>query len=228
MSKSGFRKLSGFRKFVPEMGKAFHFGMTPQQFYDAVIPVRGPRMKVGIEKYLSTPFKGLTTDGNIIPGLFALRPESAPTGEILEAVSALLTRLSPEQKKQVCLPIESREREIWQNSIVRYENFGLRLDEAPSVLQDAAMAVVRASLSAAGYEKTRNLMKLNAFLGDLVGAPRLLGEWCYQLHVFGEPSMIEPWGWQLSGHHLVLTCFILGEQMTLTPTFMGAEPRYVD
>ena len=44
----------------------------------------------------------------------------------------------------------------------------------------------------------------------------------------GEPSATEPWGWQLSGHHLVITCFILGEQMTLTPTFMGAEPRYVD
>jgi hypothetical protein len=183
---------SGFRKFVPEMGKAFHFGMTPQKFYDAVIPVRGERTKAAVQKYLSTPFKGLTTDGNIIPGLFALRPEYAPTREILEVVSALLARLSPEQKKQVCLPIESREREIWQNSIVRYENFGLRLDEAPGVLQEAAMAVVRASLSAAGYEKTRSLMKLNAFLGDLVGAPRLLGEWCYQLHVFGEPSMIEP------------------------------------
>jgi uncharacterized protein DUF3500 len=90
------------------------------------------------------------------------------------------------------------------------------------------MAVVKASLSAAGYEKTRNVMKLNSFLGELVGAPRLLGEWCYQLHIFGEPSMTEPWGWQLSGHHLVITCFILGEQMTLTPTFMGAEPRYVD
>ena len=219
---------SGFRKFVPKMGKAFHFGLPPQQFYDAVISVRGPRMKAGVEKYLSTPFKGLTTDGHVIPGLFALRPESAPTREILEAVSALLARLSPEQKKQVCLPIESREREIWQNSIVRYENFGLRLDVAPGALQEAAMVVVRASLSAAGYEKTRNLMKLNAFLGDLVGAPRLLGEWCYQLHLFGEPSMTEPWGWQLSGHHLVITSFILGEQMTLTPTFMGAEPRYVD
>src|SRR5580658_6486150 len=210
------------------MGKAFHFGMTPQRFYDAVIPVRGERTKVGVEKYLSTPFKGITTDGKIVPGLFALRPECAPTREILEAVSALLTRLSSEQKKQVCLPLESREREIWQNSIVRYEDFGLRLDEAPGDLKEAAMAVVRASLSAAGYEKTRNLMKLNGFLGELVGAPFLLGEWCYQLHMFGEPSATEPWGWQLSGHHLIITCFILGEQMTLTPTFMGAEPRRVD
>ena len=30
------------------------------------------------------------------------------------------------------------------------------------------------------------------------------------------------------GHHLCLTCFIVGTQMTLTPTFMGAEPRYAD
>ena len=63
----------GFRKFVPEMRKAFHFGRTPQQFYDAVIPVRGTRMKAGVEKYLSTPFKGITTDGNIVPGLFAFK-----------------------------------------------------------------------------------------------------------------------------------------------------------
>jgi hypothetical protein len=227
MSKSDFPK-SDFRKFVPEMGKAFHFGMTTQQFYDAVIPDRGPREKAGVEKYLSTPFKGITTDGNIIPGLFTLRPELAPTREILKAASALLAQLSPELRKATCFPLESRERELWQNSIVRYEKFGLRLDEVPSALQEAAMAVVRASLSAAGYAKARNLMKLNAFLGELVGAPRLLSEWSYQLHIFGEPSLTEPWGWQISGHHLIITCFVLGEQMTLTPTFMGAEPRYAD
>jgi hypothetical protein len=219
---------SGFRKFVPEMGKAFHFGMSTQQFFDAVIPARGPGEKAGIEKYLSTPFKGISTDGNIIPGLFALRRESAPTREILKAVSALLAQLTSEQRKTVCLPIESRERELWQNSIARYENFGLRLDEVPENLREAAMAVVKASLSAVGYEKTRNLMKLNAFLGELVGAPRLLGEWSYQLHIFGEPSPTEPWGWQISGHHLIITCFVLGDQMTLTPTFMGAEPSHAD
>ena len=66
---------SDFRRFVPEMGKAVHFGKSTQQFFDAVIPDRGPKEKAGVEKYLSTPFKGITTDGNIIPGLFALRSE---------------------------------------------------------------------------------------------------------------------------------------------------------
>jgi hypothetical protein len=219
---------SDFRRFLPEMGKALHFGKSTQQFFDAVIAVRGPGEKASVEKYLSTPFKGISANGKIIPGLFALRPESAPTREILQAVSVLLAQLSPEQRKAVCLPLESRERELWQNSIARYERFGLRLDEVSATLQEAAMAVLRASLSAAGYEKARNLMKLNAFLGELVGAPRLLGEWSYQLHIFGEPSLTEPWGWQISGHHLIITCFVLGDQMTLTPAFMGAEPRHAD
>ena len=219
---------SDFRRFVPEMGTAPHFGKSTQQFFDAVIPDRGPKERAGVEKYLSTPFKGITTDGNVIPGLFALRSESAPTQEILQAASALLAQLSPEQKEVVCLPLELRERELWQNSIARYERFGLRLDEAPENLRQAAMAVVRASLSAAGYQKARNLMKLNAFLGELVGAPLLLGEWSYQLHIYGEPSATEPWGWQISGHHLIITCFVLGDQMTLTPTFMGAEPNRAD
>lgn len=219
---------SDFRRFVPEVGKAFHFGLTHKQFHDLVLPARGENERKGVEELLSTPFKGVTTNGNIVPGLFTIRPESAPTGEILRAVQALITRLGPEQIKKVCLPLNSRERQLWQNSIVRYEDSGLRLDEVPIDLKQAAMDIIKASLSAAGYSKMRNLMKLNVFLGELVGAPLLLGEWCYQLHIFGVPSATEPWGWQLSGHHLIITCFILGRQMTLTPTFMGAEPNYID
>src|SRR5882757_2813305 len=46
--------------------------------------------------------------------------------------------------------------------------------------------------------------------------------------LFGHPAPTEPWGWQLWGHHLDVLCFILGRQMVLTPTFMGAEPSAAD
>ena len=36
------------------------------------------------------------------------------------------------------------------------------------------MAVLRASLSGKGYDVTRGVMKLNRFLGDLVGGPDVL------------------------------------------------------
>ena len=38
------------------------------------------------------------------------------------------------------------------------------------------------------------------------------------------PSPDEPWGWQIDGHHLNVNCFLLGDQMVMTPTFMGSEP----
>jgi len=95
-------------------------------------------------------------------------------------------------------------------------------------LREAAMAVLRASMSTKGYELSRDVMRLNRFLGDIVGGPAVLGEWSYIFCLFGEPSASEPWGWQFFGHHLVLNCFILGEQMVLTPAFWGAEPSYAD
>ena len=44
----------------------------------------------------------------------------------------------------------------------------------------------------------------------------------------GMPSATEPWGWQLDGHHLVINYFVLGDQVVMTPAFMGAEPASRD
>jgi hypothetical protein len=43
----------------------------------------------------------------------------------------------------------------------------------------------------------------------------------------GGPSDTKPWGWQFDGHHLVINYFILGDQVVMTPTFMGSEPNYI-
>lgn len=54
---------------------------------------------------------------------------------------------------------------------------------------------------------------------------------CHAWHrfggIFGTPSADEPWGWQLDGHHLNINCLLLGDDMVLTPTFMGSEPCQV-
>jgi hypothetical protein len=44
----------------------------------------------------------------------------------------------------------------------------------------------------------------------------------------GTPSATEPWGWQLDGHHLVINYFVLGNQVVMTPTFMGSEPVFAE
>ena len=180
------------------------------------------------DKLLAQPFTGMTTDGTVIPGLFALGPNGAPTEAMMEAAAALLAWLSPEQRARSVFPVDSDQWRRWQNTELYVEDYGLRLEEIPDALRDAVLAVLRASLSARGYAMSRDVMRLNRFLGDLVGGPAVLGEWSYIFCLFGTPSATEPWGWQFFGHHLSLNCFVLGRQMVLSPTFMGAEPAYAD
>ena len=127
----------------------------------------------------------------------------------------------------MCLPVDSEQWRHWQNTELYVEHHGLRLDETGAPIRKAVMAVLRASLSGKGYDITRGVMRLNRFLGDLVGAPSILGEWAYTLCIFGDPHPRQPWGWQLFGHHLCLNCFVLRGQMVLTPAFFGANPAEV-
>jgi len=187
--------MSDYHRFVPPMGKARYFGLTHGQVLDSLPPHRLERWKARLDSLRAGPFRGITTDGQIVPGLFALQDEGAPTAGVLTAVVTLLGLLTPEQLKAVTHPIGSIARRQWVNEVPRYERYGIWLDEVTPAVRSAAMGVLRASLSAAGYEKSRNLMKLNGFLGDLVGAPVALGEFCYQMHIFGAPSAAEPWGW---------------------------------
>jgi hypothetical protein len=32
----------------------------------------------------------------------------------------------------------------------------------------------------------------------------------------GRPSASEPWGWQLDGHHAIISYFVLGDQVVMT------------
>ncbi len=159
------------------------------------------------------------------PGLFSLTPQDAPTPAMVEAANALLSLLTREQRAAMCFPVDSQLWRHWQNTELYVEHHGLRLDENGAAVAHAVMAVVRASLSPKGYDVTSGVMRLNRFLGDLVGGPAVLGEWAYTFCLFGNPSESEPWGWQLFGHHLSLSCFVIGRQMVLSPCFLGAEPE---
>ena len=90
--------------------------------------------------------------------------------------------------------------------------------------ESSALGLLKAALSAKGLEKTRNVMKLNHTIAEMTSNFTEYGEGLYNLVVFGTPSPAEPWGWQLEGHHLIINYFVLGDQVVMTPTFMGSEP----
>jgi hypothetical protein len=218
-----------YRPYLPKPEQSKIAGPTARAHVEA--RRKNPRAQAlleGWKKQLEEPFRGITTDGLPIKDLFTLRPEGAPTQAVIEAVHALLARVPPDLRERMSFPVESTMWRNWQNTEMYFEDYGLRLEEVSPELREAVLNVVRVSMSAEGYERSRNVMRLNAFLGDLVGGPGVLGEWSYNFCLFGAPSASEPWGWQMFGHHLCLSCFLIGTQMVLSPAFWGAEPAYAD
>lgn len=174
------------------------------------------------------PFKGVTRDGSVIPGLYKLEDEGAPTRAAMEAALALLTQFGDRERKQVCYAVDAPEWRIWSNPEFLVNPRGLRLEELSPASRRAILAVIEASLSAEGFDKARGCMHTNAFLGDLCELPQIMNEWSFNFCLFGEPSLSKPWGWNLYGHHLCLNCMFVGGQMVISPTFMGAEPNIID
>jgi hypothetical protein len=173
---------------------------------------------------LAEPFKGITTNGQIIPGLFALRSTGVSTEPVRQAAAAFLASLSPEQRAKTLFPVEDEEWRKWMNPHF-YVRQGVSLAEMSEAQRRAALDLLRSSLSAKGLQQSQNIMRLNHTLGELNGNDfEQYGEGRYWLTLMGEPHATEPWGWQLDGHHLVINYFVLGDQVVMTPTFMGSEP----
>jgi hypothetical protein len=93
---------------------------------------------------------------------------------------------------------------------------------------DAAFALLQASLSAQGLREARGIMRLNGYIAELRDNHDEYGDDLYFLTLMGTPSDTAPWGFQLEGHHLIINYFVLGDQVVMTPTFMGSEPVAVD
>lgn len=105
---------------------------------------------------------------------------------------------------------------------------GLRIEDMSSPLCEAVHALLRASLSPAGYQKTWAVMLTNAFLGELTTLKKVMNTDSYHFCLFGSPSYNKPWGFSIFGHHLCLNVFTLGGEVVIGPFFVGAEPNVID
>ena len=169
-------------------------------------------------------FKGITADGRVVPGLFAIARTGRGTERLAEAAGAYLRSLSPDQRARGSFDVSSPVWRQWCNVHPFLMRHGLCLKELEPPQRVAALALVRESMSAAGFEAARNVMKLNDHVRELTGRAQEYDEWYYWMSIMGAPSESEPWGWQIDGHHLIVNCFVLGDQIVLTPNFMGSEP----
>jgi hypothetical protein len=173
---------------------------------------------------LSEPFRGVTTDGTVKPGLFSIAATGVTTAPVKAAAERFLEGLSPEQREAASFAADDIEWRTWHN-VHRAERQGVSFEDMTEPQRVLAVGLMSASLSAEGVAESVDIMNLNGHLAELLPErAEEYGEHKYWVTVMGEPSMTEPWGWQLDGHHLVINYFVLGDQVVMTPTFMGSEP----
>src|SRR5689334_11230214 len=64
-------------------------------------------------KSLAERFKGVTTDGHVVPDLFAIRKTGVPTAPILEAAQAYVASLNADQRARTCFELQASEWRQW-------------------------------------------------------------------------------------------------------------------
>jgi hypothetical protein len=192
------------------------------------LPERLQQMLEQAERTVTEPFKGITAYGQPVRELFPIRPTGISTQPITDAAKGFLAALGPEQKTRACFPVDGDAWRRWSNIHPYLMRHGVPLEELTPAQRERGLALLQACLSERGFTTVRDVMRLNHFIGEVTGRWDEYGEWLYWLSVMGTPSASEPWGWQIDGHHLIINCFVLGDQLVMTPTFLGSEPVTAD
>lgn len=173
---------------------------------------------------LAEPFKGVRTTEGTVKGLFPIRSTGVTTVPIIAAAKTYLSLLSTPDLIRTQYAVDDPEWRRWfnvDNGI--YVRQGLSMKEMTKQQRKAAWRILETSLSAKGLNLSQSIMKTDRTLSELNGHG-FLDEELYFLTIMGNPDAKEPWGWQLDGHHLVINYYVMGDQVVMTPTFLGAEP----
>jgi hypothetical protein len=174
---------------------------------------------------LAKPFVGVTLNGSAVSGLFPIRTTGVSTEPIRKAAAVFLDSLTPWQRIRTQFSVRDPEWRRWSNvDNGIYVRQGVSLKEMTGAQRDAAMNMMRASLSANGLKLSRKIMKTDQTLREINHDDLSYDEQLYFFTMMDLPSQSEPWGWQIDGHHLIINYFVLGDQVVMSPVFLGGEP----
>jgi Protein of unknown function (DUF3500) len=177
-------------------------------------------------KAVAEPFRGNTTNGTVVPGLFPIKATGVSTQTIRAAAEAFLGSLSAEQRARALFPVDAKQWRMWSNIHRTIMRHGIPLCEMSDGQLERALALLKESFSDPGFATARDIMRLNETVGEMTGRFDEFGDDLYWLSIMGSPSATEPWGWQIDGHHLNVNYFVIGDQIVMAPAFLGSEPVF--
>jgi Protein of unknown function (DUF3500) len=173
---------------------------------------------------IKQPYEGIVTSKGKEKNLFPIKSTGVTTAPIKDAAEAFLKSLTKEQIVKTQFEIDDKEWQKWSNvDNGIYKRQGISIKEMTADQRTLAFGLMQKALSAKGLQLSKDIMKTDQTLREM-NKDTIYDEELYFFTLMGKPSMTEPWGWQIDGHHLVINYFILGDQVVMTPVFMGGEP----
>ena len=161
--------------------------------------------------------------------ILAATTACAQSDQLVGKANAFLASLSDPLRSKAQYQFDDDERLNW-HFVPRRRN-GVSFREFNEVQRDAALALLRVSLSEQGYTKATAIMALENILRELENrgpGDTYRDPLNYYLTIFGSPSSDEVWGWRFEGHHIALNFSSIRNRISSsTPSFFGSNPGIV-
>src|SRR5882724_3520927 len=114
----------------------------------------------------------------------------APIAHVVAAANAFLATLDDTQRKKVVYAFDDAEQRVrWSNlPVTIVPRGGMSLKEMSAEQKSAAMKLLAAVLSPAGYEKIQKIMEGDEVQATTVGRTSMFGKDLYYISLLGAPS----------------------------------------
>ncbi|MBM3458856.1 MAG: DUF3500 domain-containing protein, partial [Armatimonadetes bacterium] len=140
----------------------------------------------------------------VVTGSLAISSRSArPATAMADAAQAFLKTLEPAQRTRASFGFTDPERLNYHFTPVQRK--GLPLKEMNPAQRQAALGLLKVSLSKSGLERAHQVRELEKILRSVEqGRGPMRDPELYFFSIFGDPSPSGTWAWRYEGHHCAL------------------------
>jgi hypothetical protein len=149
--------------------------------------------------------------------------------DLAQKANRFLEALPADMKEKAQYKFDDDERFNWH--FVPKSRNGVSFRDFNASQRDAALDLLKTSLSMQGYQKATAIMELENVLRVVEGrgsSDKYRDPQNYYLTIFGTPDNSKPWGWRFEGHHIALNFSSVSNRIeSSTPSFFGSNPGIV-
>ena len=167
------------------------------------------------------------------PSAAVAEPTPTLARAMASEVSALRASLPAADREEASYPFDDPER--FDLRLAPFGLEGLEMERMNAAAKGHLGGLLEVSLGPVGRRKADEIRALEPevirqepwYMRAFTGVLGIRGAEAYFLSVFGQPEDGGPWGYRFDGHHLSANMTVVGDHVSATPLFLGAQPREI-